>query len=125
MPPFRVAAAALTVLVAAVALPGCARDCEEIGAEIDSLLAEWQTCSEGDTCVLLQPPTATDCTGKLSCGFAVRTEVEDEAATEAARLVDEASSGCEACAVAQCPTPVDAYCAIDPETLQGKCTVTR
>lgn len=121
----RVAATALAVLVAAVALPGCARDCEEIGAEIDSLLAEWQTCSDGETCVLLQPPAATDCTGKLACGFAVRSEVESEAASDAARLVDEAQSGCDECAVVECEAALDAYCAIDPETLQGRCTVTR
>jgi hypothetical protein len=69
----RVSAVMLAALGVVVAAPGCGRDCEEIGAEADSLLAEWQQCSEGETCVLLQPPAAADCTGKFACGFAVRS----------------------------------------------------
>ena len=112
---------ALTASLAASSA-GCGPSCEEVKAEAESLLASWGECkSEGAVCVVMQA-TEAECTGTFACPFAVRADAEEEALPELERIVDE-SHACDACAVAECPAPGEAYCKVDPDTREGRCTV--
>ncbi len=112
----------LVTTVLALTLLGCGPSCEEVKAEAESLLTSWGECeSEGAVCVVMQA-TEAECTGTFACPFAVRADVEEEALPELERIVDE-SHTCDACAVAECPAPGDAYCKFDPQTREGRCTV--
>jgi hypothetical protein len=93
-----------------LAFVGCGPDevdCEPLIQEARELKKEFAACSEGDECVLLAQSN-DDCTGELTCPYAVNSKVVDEARRRAQQVTDESVS-CTVCtnnSCAQVPEPV-------------------
>jgi hypothetical protein len=115
-----VAACRLGLALAALASNGCGNDCEDLAEEARALKQKLAACREGDMCVIAASQKG-DCTGELTCGFAVPSDKKSEAEREASRI-GEQSLDCAQCVADDCVSPtmmiprcdvVAGHCVID------------
>jgi hypothetical protein len=109
---------ACSTAAAILCAPGCAPDCASFKEEAEQLKADLGACSAGDTCVVVQ--VSHDCTGALSCGFAVRADKADEAKSEGDRIGGDSAS-CGQCIQADCVAIKGASCDVG----SGRCKIER
>jgi hypothetical protein len=104
--------------LAALWSSGC-DGCDELAEEASALKERLGVCREGDTCVIAASQSG-DCTGELTCGFAVPSDKKSEAEREASRI-GEQSLDCSQCVAADCvsPTMMIARC----DTAAGRCII--
>lgn len=104
---------------------GCGTDCEKLRKEAKDLRHEYEACSAGDTCQIVDmyEIAGTDnCLAGFQCSTAVRQGTDLAAFKSRARaIVDEYKSGCNECAIAGCigTTNKTAEC----NTATGRCEI--
>ena len=95
---------------------GCL-DCGQIQQDATALRSEAETCSEGDTCVVVSLYELTgesNCLGAFQCAAAFRSDVDlDVLSTQATELAEE-FTGCNTCVMAGC---------MNSETASATCNV--
>jgi hypothetical protein len=113
-----VAACRLGLALAALGSNGC-DDCEDLAEEARALKQKFAACREGDTCVVAATQKG-DCTGELTCGFAVPSDKKSEAEREASRI-GEQSLDCTQCVAVDCvsSTMMSPRC----DTAAGHCVI--
>jgi hypothetical protein len=122
----RAAAAALLLLpflvpVGMTATSGCgdADSCASTRASTYNALEIWQACTPGDVnACIIEPGNPKDCTGVLTCEFAVNPRYR-AAAEEAMLSIGEQSRGCYQCSIPNCLSGSTAYC----EPVSKRCLV--
>jgi hypothetical protein len=82
-------------------------------------LQAWEECVPGDDAAcILEPGNPKDCTGVLTCPFAINAE-HRAAAEQTMLVIGEQSTGCYQCAVPSCFTGNTAYC----EPISKRCLI--
>ena len=103
-----------------VALPGvqCNKaSCEDKRDELYAQKLEWQTCERDVDCVIVGG-SSRDCTGIMSCNFAVNRSSREAAERRVASLPEE-TQDCFECASPNCEEGSLPHC----EPVSGRCMV--
>lgn len=111
---------ALLAAVLLVAVPGiqCNKaSCENLRDELHAQKLEWQACEKDLDCVIVGGSTR-DCSGIMSCNFAVHRQFRDEAERRVASLPEE-TQDCFECASPNCEEGSLPHC----EPVSGRCIV--
>lgn len=102
---------------------GCL-DCDQIQKDATALRTEAETCSEGDTCVVVSLYELTgdsNCLGAFQCGAAFRSDVDlDAFSVQATELAEEFQS-CNMCVMAGCMNMENSSATCNSES--GKCEI--
>ena len=106
---------------AATATEGCgdSSSCMSVRQTAFNSLQQWEECepTAPDPCIV-EPGNPKDCTGVLSCPFAINAKYRS--AAEGQELVmGEQSTGCYQCSVPSCFTGTSAYC----EPISRRCLI--
>ncbi len=116
-----------TVVVLGFALAALNCDnaqCRELRDELFKLKRGWQACTNSFDCIIVGG-NQKDCSGVMSCDFAVNRQFRDQAEERVARLPTE-SVDCHECSNPNCETgklpycePVTHQCVIIDQLLDG------
>lgn len=105
-------------IIFVVGFTGCSgEDCRDLANEASAMRSEMGACGANDTCVIVKG-SSNDCSGGVSCPFAVHADRAAEAASRAADIAKR-SQDCTECSMPSCPPAQSAYC--DHET--GRCVI--
>jgi hypothetical protein len=89
---------------------GDAASCTRVRDATYSALEVWQACDPGDaTACIIEPGNPKDCTGVLTCAFAVNPAYR-AIAEQTMLSIGEQSHGCYQCSVPNCLSGSTAYC---------------
>lgn len=110
-------ALAASILLALTSLQCNHRNCEKLRDELTEQKHEWQKCTRDEECILVGG-NRQDCTGILSCNFAVNRRHRLEAERRVASLPED-TVDCMVCNSPNCETGHLAMC----EPISGSCMV--
>lgn len=116
----RLLAPGILAAVLLVATPGiqCNRsNCEDLRDELHAQKLGWQSCEQHEDCIIVGGNTA-DCTGIMSCNFAVNRQYRHAADRRVASLPEE-TADCFECASPNCIRGEITLC----EPVSGRCII--
>jgi len=92
-------------------------NCEELRDELTTLKNRWAECTRSEECIVVGGNTA-DCTGVLSCNFAVHRQYRLEAERRVASLPED-TVDCMVCNSPNCESGNLPFC----EPVSGRCMI--
>jgi hypothetical protein len=98
---------------------GESSSCTQLRHDTDAQLQTWEQCDPADpTSCIIEQGNPLDCTGVLSCKFAINPHFRFDA-EQAVQTMGEQSQGCHLCAIPNCASGDIPYC----EPTLHKCMV--